>query len=110
MALLTALQSARAANPITFAAADAAGDSFANTGREALLVQNNDVGARTVTVVTQATVDGLAVADLQITVPAGELHLIGPFAKGVYDDVNGEVQITYNDATNVNVAVVRIAS
>jgi len=56
--------------------------------------------------VTQQTVDGEAIADKTIVIPAGERHLVGPFPKTVYNDSNGRVQLSYSSETDIEVAVI----
>ena len=113
MAELTPTLHKRQANAITLGPADAAGDNFANNGKRSLLIENASAGQRTVTFVTQSTVDsgagGLAVADLAIAIPAGELHYLGPFPANIYNDANGKVQMTYDDHTDLKVAVIERA-
>jgi len=109
MATLTPVAPARAANPIAGQAAEAGGDDFANDGRQLLLVDNGAVGALTLTVTTTKTVDGEAVADKTIAVPAGERHLVGPFPTDVYNDGDGKVAVGYSDHTDVTVAVIDCA-
>lgn len=107
MATLTVQSAKREANALTFAAASAGGDDFSNSGSERVLLKNDSVGDVTVTFVTHITVDGLAVADLQITVPAGEMHLLGPFPRSTYNNPStGRVEMTYSSSTDVSVAVI----
>ncbi len=108
MANLTTQSAKRQANPITMSNADPSGDTWNNTGNEVLLVENGGTGAVTLTFITYATVDGLAVNDLQISVPAGETHLIGPFPTGVYNDANGQTMVNYTSATGVKVALLKL--
>ena len=93
-------------NP-TFNAANAGGDSFANTGDEIIHVKNGSGGAIDVTIVTQATVDSQAVADRVVNVPAGEERVIGPFPKATYNDSGDLVQLTYSGVTSLTVAVMK---
>ncbi len=109
MAVLNVQQAKRAANSIVMASADTNGDSWANTGSEALLVENASGAAVTLTFTTTATVDGLPVQDLQVVVPNGETHLLGPFPPSVYNDPDGNAQVSYSAATGVKVAVVKVA-
>lgn len=55
------------------------GHSVVNDGKVVLLVANSAGSAGTVTVVTPGTSDGLAVADLTVSVPASGSRYIGPF-------------------------------
>lgn len=89
------------------AAAAGGGDEFVNTGREFFYADNGNGADWDITFVTQQTVGGLAVADKVVTVPAGESMLIGPFPKGLYNDGNAKVQVTYEGVTSLLVAVVR---
>ena len=108
MATLTAQEIDRDGLNPSFAACDAAGDEFANLGVEFIHVKNGDVSAHTVTIETSRTVDGLAVADRDVAIPAGEERLIGPFPKQTYDDADGKVQLTYDAVTSVTIAVIKV--
>ena len=109
MAALTPVSPARGANSFSFSSADAGGDTFANTGRELALVRHtNGAGSDvTLTLVTTATVDGEAVADKEITIGAGTNHLIGPFPKNIYSDVDGNVALSWSAATDIELVVIK---
>lgn len=98
----------------TAAAAAGGGDSFANTGREFLLITNGGAGGITLTIVTQNTtflnslLGGLAVADRTVTVGIGETKLVGPFETNVYNDTSNLVQMTYSGVTSVTVSVFKL--
>lgn len=64
-----------------------------NDGRVLLEVGSVDAGAQNVTVVTPGSQGGLAVADLVVSVPAGGVRLIGPFAPSVFNQADGKVHI-----------------
>jgi hypothetical protein len=112
MAILTVQNISRAGlNPPTVAAAAAGGDSFPNDGKTFLWFQNDHAAdPRTVTVVTQKTVDGKAVADDAIAVTAAnDIAFIGPFPPSIYNDANGRVQVTYSDAgADIQVGAIRL--
>lgn len=92
-------------------AAAGGGDDFVNTGNEALYFNNTDVASRTVTLVTAATVDGLAVADRAVVVPALSRMLIGPFPTDIYNNpADSKLSMTYSAVTNLTVAVVKMGS
>lgn len=92
---------------LTDAVAD--GHSFVNDGRTVLLLQNTNGSARTVTVQTSVTVDGLAVADLAITVPATTGRLLTAyFPKQFYDQSDGTVYVDYSATAGLKVAAVKI--
>ncbi len=107
MAILAAKTSTRAGINTDLVAANGGGDSFVNTGVEMILIKNGDSGAHTVTIVTDATVDGLDVVDRAVAIPAGETWLIGPFPADVYNDDNNRVQLTYSAVTAVTIAIVK---
>lgn len=109
MATLTVAASDRAGVDVAGASAAGGGDAFANTGYELVIIKNGDASDHTVTFVTQATVDGQAVADRTVTLTAGHTYAIGPFQPGIYNDANGLVQMTYSAVTSVTVKVVKIS-
>ena len=90
------------------AAADAAGDNFANTGNEFLYVNNGGGSSVTVTLVAQATLDGQSVTNKTVAVAAGIARLIGPFPKAIYNDANDRMNITWSDVTSVTVAAIKL--
>lgn len=109
MAVLTATAASSAGVSIAGTAAASGGDSFANTGKEILVVRNaGGVSTCNVTLASPITVDGQAVADRTIAVPIGESRLIGPLKPGVYNDTGlsgGSVAISYDQVTSVFVSV-----
>lgn len=111
MALLTPVAIRRTSNgrDLVGAAAAGGGDTFINNGRELLHIKNASVSPITVTVVTPGTVDGGAIADLAIVVPAGATHMAGPFPPQNYNDtgaVGGLVSLTYSGVTTLTVGVI----
>lgn len=109
MAVLTVQQAALAGLNPSYAAASASGDSFPNDGRTLLHVKNTNAAARTVTVTSQKTASpGLTPANNAVSVPAttGE-RFIGPFDPTIWNDVNGNLQITYSAETGVTIAALR---
>lgn len=108
MAVLTVNEISRAGVSGALTAAAGGGDSFANDGRTYLDINNGSGGSITVTFVTQQTVDGLAVADLAVAVGAGVRTKVGPFPPGIYNDVNGRVQVTYSGVTSLTVNAFRV--
>lgn len=104
MALLVVATVDRAGNGLTRLLVTAApgGDTFPNTGAEFLIIRNaNATLSRTITFVTEKTVDGLDVGDLTVLIAGGASgveHLVGPFSKDVYNDSNEEIAMTYTDS------------
>lgn len=109
MATLTVTAAARALNQITAAVAAVDGDEFVNTGKEIIMIDNTGIAVRTVTFATPVTVDGLAVAELALAIPAGEKHLLGPFPIGYYNDANAKVQMTYSSEADLELYLMSVA-
>ncbi len=111
MATLTVQTISRAGITPTWNNAAAGGDAFANDGKTQVIVRNNHVSAsRTVTFVTQATVDGQAVSDRTVTVTAAnDFGVVGPFPPEIYNDANGLLQMTHSDsAADIQLAILRL--
>lgn len=108
MATLAVTDVVRAGVVADGAAAAGGGDAFPNTGAEILVVKNGGVGSINVTLVTQATVDGNAVADPVVAVGAGVTKAIGPFPRYIFGDATGLVQVTYSGVTSVTVKVLKV--
>jgi hypothetical protein len=108
MALLTVQNITRAGTEPTYVAATVSGDTVNNAGNVALHYKNASGGAITVTIVTPNTVDGLAVTDRAVAIPAGEERIIGPFQKAIYNDSTGVVSITYSGVTDLTVAALAL--
>lgn len=91
------------------AAAAAAGDAFANTGKQFLRVINGSGAAtRTVTIVSQlasaSIPQGAAAANLAVVVPISGEKWIGPFDPAAFNDANGRVVFTYSTEADLTVA------
>jgi hypothetical protein len=87
-------------------AASAGGDRFTNTGKELLVVTCATGGPVNVTMETTVEVDGQAVADNVVAVADGEPMIIGPFP---LSDYGTEVNVSYADATNLTVQVIKVS-
>jgi hypothetical protein len=72
---------------VAFTAATVDGDAI--RPGSALLVNNASGAPITLTLVTGATIGSRAVADDTVSVPAGSMRLIGPFADDVYPQASG---------------------
>lgn len=94
-----------------YSAADAAnGNEFPNTGSEVIHVKNTSASPVTLTIPTPLVIDGLAVADRTVTIPAtsGDLF-IGPFDNAFYG-ASGLVNLDWSSGTGVTVAVIKRGS
>lgn len=88
--------------------AAAGGDQCATGSGVLLHVANGDASSHTVTLATPGTVDGLAVADRTVSVPAGQDAYI-PVTDLYRDPATGLASITYDGVTSVTVTVLRVA-
>lgn len=89
------------------AACAGGGDEFVNDGQTTIDVFNGDSGSHNVTIATPLIIGGLAVAEQVVAVAAGAIKRIGPFPPGIYNDVNGKVQLTYSAVTAQTIKVVK---
>ncbi|CAK0773875.1 conserved hypothetical protein [Gammaproteobacteria bacterium] len=104
---ITVQQIVRTGLTPVLAAANTDGSYVANDGRMWLEVANT--GAEmTVTVETPNTVDGLAIGDLAVVIPAttGKKH-IGPFPPGTYNQPDGTIKVTFTRASDVTIGAFR---
>jgi hypothetical protein len=86
-------------------AANVAGDSWLNTGKELFFIKNGGGSPITLTEVLAGTalIDGITVPSRTLSVGAGVSLILGPFATGPYNDVNGFMNMTYSAITSVTV-------
>ncbi|HCA88169.1 MAG TPA: hypothetical protein DEQ61_23515 [Streptomyces sp.] len=89
-------------------AATALGDTAPVGPGRFLAVVNGDTVSHTVTVVTPGTVSGLAIPDATLTVAAGKSGLL-PLAP-VFRGTSGRAAITYDEVTEVTVAVLELGA
>lgn len=104
MADLAIQQTTLDGSSVALAAATAGGDTFTNTGREVLIVNNGDASATTV------TVDAVHLCNMGfdhnavVSVAAGARVEIGPFP---IERFGSKPNITYSKVTSLTVAVVK---
>lgn len=105
---VSASQISRTAAALSAAAANV--DGHAVTWRETLFfyVANGGGSSITATVPTPGTVDGLAIADLTVTVPAGQNRLFGPFPADYYRQSDSTVHINFSGVTSVTFAALYV--
>jgi hypothetical protein len=95
----------------SYTSASADGHAVANNGRTFLHVKNGGGSPITVTIQTSTTIEGLAVADQTVSVPASEERLIGPFSTHFEQPSGadkGKVYVDFSDVTSVTVAALRV--
>ena len=112
MAALTVASISRSGVTITAVAANAGGDTFANTGKEVLFIKNASGSPITVSfafgVSADAMVDGISPPARTCVVAAGAQTLAGPFPPNKYNDVNGNVAVTYSGVTTLTVQPIQV--
>lgn len=92
---------------IALAAADAAGDSFANDGKTTFRISNGSAAAITATIASPTPCNYGFTHDDAVSVNAGQELEIGPFSTARFNDSKGNVNVTYSAAASVTVAAVR---
>lgn len=98
------------------AAVDAgSGNRFTNpTGRAIMEVINGAASTIVVTIVTQGTyaVGSVTypIADLAVNVVNGTSKIFGPFDKALFNDTNGDVQVTYSSGTTITARVIELGT
>jgi hypothetical protein len=88
--------------------ATADGHAFVNDGEVALHVINGGASPVTVTIETPLTIDGLAVSDRTITIPAGEERFVGGLSPRTYNQADGTVFVNAAPQTSVTYAALRV--
>lgn len=110
MATLTVATLSRAGVDIVGVTPAAAGDEFANTGQELVLIYNGSGAPITVTLDIKPTLDGNAITDRTVTVGAGVTKAIGPFPTGIYNDPDtGRAKISTSAQTSVTIKAIKMA-
>ena len=111
MAVLSKQAITRAGVGPSYVSATGTGDSFVNDAsnkKRFLHVKNGHTAAWVVTVTSYATPGaGLAKQNISVSVPNGGERLIGPIPD-VFNDADGNVQITYDGVTALTVAVLEV--
>ena len=91
----------------TFAACDAAGDTFVNNGSTFIYVKNGDTADHTVTVVGEGKCSFGYLHDLAVVVPTGSEKMIGPFLPARFNTAQGKVVLSYDAVTSMTIAVLK---
>lgn len=111
MALLNVQEINYKGSEISYSTADSSGDTFTNDGKTRLHIKNGGTDVN-VTIKTQKdslVVGGYGVIDLVdevITVSANTEYVVGVFPRSRFNNSFGQVEVTYDDTSNVEVAVI----
>lgn len=108
MAELTVQEIGIDGTEVSLTSADSGGDHFPNDGRRVLVVDNGDTVSHTVTVEAQTKCSQGFLHDVEVDVPAGSKKYIGPFNKSRFNDADGNVQVSYDDVTSMDVGVIEV--
>jgi len=109
MAILTPQQIALGGSELAFDPADGAGDQFLNNGAMILVVANASGSDMVVSVDSQTPCSYGFDHDVADTINDGDTEYLGPFSTARFNDVDGYVNVTYDDSTDVTVAVLQIS-
>ena len=91
----------------TYAAANADGEAFQNSGREIIHVKKSSAGGATLTIQTPQTIQGLAVAEKTITVPGSGEIFVKPLPPSTFNQNDGKVYLDWSSETDITIAVIR---
>jgi len=95
-----------------FQAFTAGPDKFVNSGKEIVVIKNDAVGAKTVTVTSQPDERGRT-QDEVINIAAGEISIAGPFPPRAWSETSGadvnKVGLTPDSETDLFVMVLQIS-
>lgn len=92
-----------------YSAASAGGDSFKPADRTFLHIKNASAASVTATLVTPGEVQGLAVEDVAVAIPAGAERMVGPLSPELFHDrADGLGDVTWSATASVTFAVVNI--
>lgn len=89
---------------ITWTPASVAGDEAVTDS--VLLVRNESAGTRTLTVITPGTVSGIALADVQVSIAAGEIGVV-PLGDVYKSSATRRASFSVDVETTVDYAVIR---
>lgn len=112
MATVTAQSIAIAGTSPTMSAASGGGDTV-DCGDTVFLVVNSGSTIANLTITTPGTVQGLAIADQVIAIPANAgtvasaPPVIIPLPPSLYGDANGQAALSWSATTNIKFAVCR---
>lgn len=80
-----------------------------NNGRVLLHFVKTGAGAATITIQTPKTVNGLAVAEETVAVPATTGNVwAGPFNPNTFNDASGDMRFTTDEDTGITVEAIQI--
>lgn len=97
-----------AGSALTYASASGGGDRFLPGDGVFMHIVNGSGSSITATLATPGTVDGLAIADRAVAVPAGDSRLV-TLPADTYRSSDGYGDVTWSATTTVTFAVLRVS-
>lgn len=85
-----------------------ASDTFSPGDHVFAHIKNGGGAPSAATFATPGTVDGLAIADLIVTVPAAGERMIGPLPARLFAKADGQADLACSPTTTVTVAFLRV--
>ncbi len=82
---------------------------FVSSGKELVIVRNDDAGAQTVTVTSVGGVEGRTGDITAFSIPIGDYAIFGPFPVHGWRDASGNIVLTPSTAT-LFVAVIKMGN
>lgn len=95
--------------PVAGVAAAAAGDTVTNDGLTYIEIEDTGTTAPTVTIASQVQCDQGSTHDISVAVPSGGIKFIGPFPPNRFNNVDGQLEVTYSSETDVTIRAFSIA-
>ena len=95
---------------VTFTGSLSASNNYMirNDGKTFIRVVNGSGGSIVVTIVTQNQVGGNAIADRTVTVLTMTEQNIGPFPPSIYNNGDGDIDVSFNVITSLTLAALHI--
>ncbi len=79
-----------------------------NNGKVLLHIKKSAAVVCNLIITTPNTVDSLAVADRTVVIPASTGDkFIGPFPPSMYNDANGDIEISFSDVDGITGAIIQ---
>ncbi len=95
---------------LPFEAMDLAnGNHFVSSGKELLVVRNDDVAAQTITVVSVGGVEGRTGDITAFSIPAAAYAIFGPFPVHGWRNAAGNIEVTPSDV-DLKAAVIKMGN
>lgn len=108
MAVLPTQAISRSGLAPSYSAVSGGGDKVHPGQHTVLHLKNGNAAACVVTLVTPGTAEGLAIADLTVSVPAGADKFIGPLPANLFRGADGYVAVSYSVTSSVTAAVLSV--